>query len=239
MSWLLLVGATLSVLAEPDTSSERIATTKALCPMIEAAAHANGLPVGFFVRLVWRESRFRPDAIGPVTRSGARAQGIAQFMPATALERNLFEPFNPEEALPKSGQFLAELRDRFGNLGLAAAAYNAGPQRVQDFITNTRGLPAETRNYVLAVTGLSAEDWVKPEKVKFEQDGPTTCQDFVATARQPQQQNPSRFAISLASILPRRIVPGWCAHLNNPKASVCGTPLQRSAKIATQLQFRR
>jgi soluble lytic murein transglycosylase-like protein len=42
------------------------------------------LPVEFFARLIWQESRLRPDAIGPVTRSGKRAQGIAQFMPATA-----------------------------------------------------------------------------------------------------------------------------------------------------------
>src|SRR6266566_1685300 len=133
-----------------------------VCPMIEAAARAHGLPIDFFTRVIWQESRFRPDEIGPVTRSGARAQGIAQFMPGTAAERGLVEPFNPVEALPKSGEFLAELRDQFGNLGLAAAAYNAGPQRVRDFIAGLRGLPLETRNYVLAITGHPVEEWVKP-----------------------------------------------------------------------------
>jgi soluble lytic murein transglycosylase-like protein len=60
----------------------------------------------------------------PVTRSGQRAQGIAQFMPGTAAERGLGEPFNAVEVLSKSAEFLVELRDQFGNLGLAAAAYN-------------------------------------------------------------------------------------------------------------------
>ena len=85
-------------------------------------------------------------------------------MPGTAAERSLLDPFNPVEALPKSAAFLAELRDRFGNLGLAAAAYNAGPQRVRDFVAGSRGLPAETRNYVLAVTGHPIEEWLKPAK---------------------------------------------------------------------------
>src|SRR5205823_6421858 len=80
------------------------------------------------------ESRFQPAAVGPVTRSGARAQGIAQFMPGTAAERRLLDPFDPVQALPKSAEFLRELRDQFGNLGLAAAAYNAGPRRVQDWL---------------------------------------------------------------------------------------------------------
>jgi hypothetical protein len=130
--------------------------------MIESAARANGLPVDFFARVIWQESRFRPDVIGPLTRNGERAEGIAQFMPGTAAERRLFEPFNPGEALPKSGELLAEFRNQFGNLGLAAAAYNAGPQRVREFVAGSRGLPAETRNYVLAITGHSVEDWQKP-----------------------------------------------------------------------------
>ena len=72
-----------------------------------------------------------PDARGPVTRSGHRAEGIAQFMPYTADERGLLDPFNPVAALPKAAEFLRELRAEFGNLGLAAAAYNAGPGRVR------------------------------------------------------------------------------------------------------------
>ena len=84
--------------------------------------------------MIWQESRFQSDAVGPMTRSGQRAQGIAQFMPGTANERRLLDPFDPVQALPKSAEFLNELRSQFGNLGLAAAAYNAGPHRVQEWL---------------------------------------------------------------------------------------------------------
>jgi soluble lytic murein transglycosylase-like protein len=134
---------------------------ESMCLMIESAARANGLPLEFFARVIWQESRFNAEAVGPRTRSGDKAQGIAQFMPRTAAERGLLDPFDPVQALPKSAEFLRELRDKFGNLGLAAAAYNAGPQRVRDFLTGGRGLPNETRNYVAAITGISVDEWAK------------------------------------------------------------------------------
>ncbi len=127
---------------------------KQVCGMIEAAAKRNGLPASFLTRLIWQESSFRPSAV-----SGAGAQGIAQFMPGTADERGLADPFDPEQAIPKAAEFLAELRARFGNLGLAAAAYNGGPARVAAWLAGTGGLPWETRNYVDIVTSLPVEDW--------------------------------------------------------------------------------
>jgi soluble lytic murein transglycosylase-like protein len=132
---------------------------EAMCLMIESAARANELPLEFFARVIWQESRFQPDAVGPMTRNGQRAQGIAQFMPGTASERGLLDPLDPVQALPKSAEFLKELRDQFGNLGLAAAAYNAGPKRVQDWLAGNGYMPTETRNYVFAITGSSVEDW--------------------------------------------------------------------------------
>ena len=93
-------------------------TREAMCLMIESAARAEDLPLEFFARVIWQESRFQADAVGPVTRNGQRAQGIAQFMPGTASERRLLDPFDPVQALPKSAEFLSELRSQFGNLGL-------------------------------------------------------------------------------------------------------------------------
>jgi hypothetical protein len=150
----------LAMPAEKPTDAARESEAReAMCLMIESAARANDLPLEFFARVIWQESRFQPDAIGPVTRSGQRAQGIAQFMPGTANERGLLDPFNPVQALPKSAEFLSELRSQFGNLGLAAAAYNAGPKRVQDWLAGTGPMPQETRNYVSAITGSSVDDW--------------------------------------------------------------------------------
>jgi hypothetical protein len=139
-------------------------TREAICLMIESAATSQDLPLEFFARVIWQESRFQSDAIGPMTRRGQRAQGIAQFMPGTASERRLLDPFDPVQALPKSAEFLNELRGQFGNLGLAAAAYNAGPRRVQEWLAGTGTMPQETRNYVFAITGTSVDDWAATGK---------------------------------------------------------------------------
>ncbi|SHM60884.1 Sporulation related domain-containing protein [Bradyrhizobium lablabi] len=146
-------------LQKPTEAARESDAREAMCLMIESAARAASLPLEFFARVIWQESRFQPDAVGPVTRSGARAQGIAQFMPGTASERRLLDPFDPVQALPKSAEFLGELRDQFGNLGLAAAAYNAGPRRVQEWLAGSGPMPQETRNYVSAITGSTVEDW--------------------------------------------------------------------------------
>jgi hypothetical protein len=140
-------------------SSAPAAETVSICQLVAAAAAAHGLPFEFFARVIWQESRFRANAIGPVTRSGLQAQGIAQFMPMTAAERLLRNPFDPVQALPKSAEFLRELQTQFGNLGLAAAAYNAGPARVRDWLAGRRTLPSETQAYVRIVTGRRAEEW--------------------------------------------------------------------------------
>jgi hypothetical protein len=157
-----------------------------MCLMIEAAAKASSLPLEFFARVIWQESRFRSEAIGPVTRSGQRAQGIAQFMPGTASERGLLDPFNPVQALPKSAEFLAELRDQFGNLGLAAAAYNAGPRRVQEWLAGTGPMPQETRSYVLAITGSTVEDWASAHKGSRapERIPTSSCRELMALLKQ-------------------------------------------------------
>src|SRR5437660_6123059 len=151
--------ANKGLLQKPADTARESDTREAICLMVESAARANDLPLEFFARVIWQESRFQSDARGPVTRSGQRALGIAQFMPGTANERRLLDPFDPVQALPKSAEFLSDLRNQFGNLGLAAAAYNAGPRRVQDWLAGKGGMPAETRNYVFAITGSSIDDW--------------------------------------------------------------------------------
>ena len=47
-----------------------------ICLMVESAARANDLPVDYFARIIWEESRFQPDVVGPRTRNGQRAQGM-------------------------------------------------------------------------------------------------------------------------------------------------------------------
>lgn len=126
----------------------------AICLAVGREAMANDLPAEFFTRLIWQESRFNPDA-----RSHVGAEGIAQFMPGTARWRGLANTYDPFQALRESARWLAELRKQFGNLGLAAAAYNAGPGRIQSWLSGRASLPAETRYYVRVITGHSADEW--------------------------------------------------------------------------------
>ncbi len=144
--------------AEPRPSADRV------CRVLTQAAAENSLPIEFFTRLIWQESRFNPDAVSP-----KGALGIAQFMPRTASERGLADPLEPLTALRESASYLRELRTTFrGSLGLAAAAYNAGPGRVEAWLAGRRGLPEETRDYVLSVTGHSAEAWASGQPPQWQ-----------------------------------------------------------------------
>ena len=139
-------------------------SASAICHVVSQVAADNELPLEFFTRLIWQESRFNPDAISP-----KGAQGIAQFMPATASGRGLANPFEPVQALRESASYLRELRTTFrGSLGLAAAAYNAGPGRVEAWLAGRGGLPVETRAYVRAVTGHDAEAWASQSPPQWE-----------------------------------------------------------------------
>jgi hypothetical protein len=158
------------------TSGETL--TSSVCRLIEAAAISQGLPTAYLTRLIWQESRFESHAVSP-----AGAMGIAQFMPGTATDRGLKDPFDPELAIPKAAALLVELEAKFGNLGLAAAAYNAGPTRLANFLAKSSVLPFETEEYVVAVTGHSAEDWSGPSAAKLTDDKvfpDSSCAQIVA-----------------------------------------------------------
>lgn len=124
------------------------------CAAISIFAWRQQLPFGFFARLIWQESHFDPYAL-----SVAGAQGIAQFMPSTARLQDVRNTFDPTEALAKSARYLRFLADKYGNLGLAAAAYNGGEGRMSRYVNAGGYLPGETRYYVEIVTGLPVEAW--------------------------------------------------------------------------------
>jgi hypothetical protein len=148
------VALTLVTLAPAGVSAAPLLepVDEAVCRLIDAAARANDLPVGFMTRVIWRESSFRPAAISP-----KGAEGIAQFMPVTAGANGLPDPFDPAQAIPKAARLLAQLRSQFGSLGLAAAAYNAGAARVADWLRGAASLPAETLAYVRFVWFVSGD----------------------------------------------------------------------------------
>jgi hypothetical protein len=146
--------AATAAATKPDAKGSRPSVDD-ICRTLAQAAADNELPEEFFTRLIWQESRFDPKAVSP-----AGAQGIAQFMPQTAAMRGLINAFEPLQALRESASYLRELRTTFrGNLGLAAAAYNAGPGQVEAWLARRSSLPFETQAYVRIVTGYSAEAW--------------------------------------------------------------------------------
>jgi hypothetical protein len=189
--------------AEPEPALAPIAgasetVEQALCRLVESSARSRKVPIAFFTRLIFRESSFRTGVVSP-----AGAQGVAQFMPGTAQERGLADPFDPEQAIPASAHLLVDLRTRFGNLGLAAAAYNGGPNRVANWLEGKGELAAETRSYVIIITGRSAEDWAEEAKAKSGvdvPDAPTSCLQVTASLR--VRRGPQAPDIALAPFAP-------------------------------------
>jgi hypothetical protein len=144
--------------ADMGLGRQQMLSRDGLCSAIVAVAQANDLPIPFFANLIWQESSFESKTV-----STAGALGIAQFMPDTAVERGLINPFETVHALFASGKLLRKLTNQFGNLGLAAAAYNAGPQRVTAWMAERKTLPSETRAYVMRITGHPADQWLSNE----------------------------------------------------------------------------
>lgn len=196
---LLLLGRSAcgQSFAEPSaTPGESV--EQALCRLIDNAAARHHLPAEFLTRLLWQESSFRP-----AVTSAAGAQGIAQFMPGTAQERGLADPFDPEQAIPASAALLADLTDRFGNRGLAAAAYNGGPGRVTAWLAGTGSLPYETQSYVLRITGRPADEWSADLKAKTPPPPPMARpKSCVEVALEIRATVPTLSTIALAAAAP-------------------------------------
>ena len=113
--------------------------------MARSAADKHGIPQDLFLRLVYQESRFNPNAI-----SHAGAIGLAQLMPGTAADLRV-DPTNPAQNLEGGARYLRQQYEEFGTWRLALAAYNAGPGAVKKH----GGIPPfrETRNYVRIIAG--------------------------------------------------------------------------------------
>jgi Transglycosylase SLT domain/D-alanyl-D-alanine carboxypeptidase len=116
-------------------------------PAISRAAQRWNVGAALLAAQLYAESNFNPFATSP-----AGAQGIAQFMPATAAAYGLRNPFDARAAIDAQAHLMHDLLRRFGSVPLALAAYNAGAGAV----ARCGCIPPypETRGYVARILGL-------------------------------------------------------------------------------------
>jgi soluble lytic murein transglycosylase-like protein len=124
------------------------ANSKVYDDVISEAARQNGLDFPLLKALIHVESYFNPRA---VSKKGA--MGLTQIMPETSQLLNINDPFDPWENIMGGARYLRAMLERFdGQMGLALAAYNAGPTAVERY--NTIPPFKETREYVEKVLKL-------------------------------------------------------------------------------------
>lgn len=125
------------------TSSVQVVNGAGYAELFAAAGDRHDIDPNLLAAVAQIESAFDPAAVSP-----AGAQGLMQFMPATAAEMGV-DPFDPASAIDGAARYLRQQLDRFGTTELALAAYNAGPGAVSKF----GGIPPypETQNYVTKV----------------------------------------------------------------------------------------
>ena len=148
-------GALLASFALPGACTPAAAATQPArhpyaAPVAEAAQRF-GIPELWIWRVMHAESRGRTGAV-----SHAGAMGLMQIMPGTwtsltARHRLGSDPFDPRANILAGAAYLRAMWDRYGDVRLMLAAYNAGPGRADAYAAGRRALPAETIAYVAKI----------------------------------------------------------------------------------------
>lgn len=141
------VGADLGVNSSGGSLND---TTRSYAPLVQAATQGTNVPPELVMSVMQAESSGNPRAVSP-----AGAKGLMQFIDSTARRYGIQDPFNPEQSIRGAVGYLGDLLNRYnGDAALAVAAYNAGEERVDNYVKGNGTLPKETRNYVPKVMGI-------------------------------------------------------------------------------------
>src|SRR6202167_1014274 len=160
---LAVDGGTVSVAAadllavEPEEHFASVPVPPAIAAgpfgnLIHAAAEKHGVDESLITWVIAAESNFNPRAV-----SRRRAQGLMQLLPKTAALYSVANIFDPAQNIDAGTHYLKDLLARYhGDLRLALAAYNAGPEMVERY----GGIPPfhETQSYVKQITAKLAVD---------------------------------------------------------------------------------
>ncbi len=118
-----------------------------LADIITEAGAQHHVDPNLIAAMAYKESRFNPNAV-----SWRGAQGILQLMPRTAKSLGVTDAFDPKQNVFGAAKYMKYLLDRFhGDIDMAVAAYNAGPERVA---REGPRATAEAIDYVAVVTSL-------------------------------------------------------------------------------------
>ncbi|MDY6850578.1 MAG: transglycosylase SLT domain-containing protein [Thermodesulfobacteriota bacterium] len=123
---------------------EPIGTGRRYGASISGRAHGLSLPYPLLLAIIKTESNFNPRAVSP-----KGAKGLMQLMPGVCRQYGVTDPFDVQQNIQAGSRYFREMLNRFKDVTLALAAYNAGPGRVKKY----RGVPPfdETRRYIRKV----------------------------------------------------------------------------------------
>jgi soluble lytic murein transglycosylase-like protein len=153
LSGLLIVGPFTGVALAESAPAARPQRAHPIADYVAEAARRFGVPAAWIRAVMDAESA---GDVHAVSRKGA--MGLMQIMPDTWSELRARyglgrDPFDPRDNILAGAAYLREMHDRYGSPGFLAA-YNAGPQRYDEYLAGIRALPAETRAYVAMLAPL-------------------------------------------------------------------------------------
>ncbi len=154
LSGLLSAVTSCGAAVAQTTPSLRTDQSAPFAPYIDEASRRFRVPAAWIRAIMRAESAYDVRAV-----SSVGAMGLMQVMPETWLELRAryslgSDPFDPHDNIIAGAAYLREMYDRYGDFSAMLAAYNAGPQRYDEYLAGTRALPAETRAYVATIAPL-------------------------------------------------------------------------------------